>query len=107
MRHRTMVLAVLGMAVSGLAVLGLAISVSLGQDQASDRASAQQLKRQGPDPSRWQAWQDQAAEICQPPDQPWRTVPWELDLLAAQHRAVEEGKPLFIWAMDGHPLGCT
>ena len=40
-------------------------------------------------------------------EEAWRTIPWETSLLAAQARAAEEGKPIFIWAMDGHPLGCT
>lgn len=40
-------------------------------------------------------------------DQPWRTVPWKISLLEAQTLAAEQKKPLFIWAMDGHPLGCT
>ncbi len=37
----------------------------------------------------------------------WRTVPWKTSVLSAQKLAVSEKKPLFIWAMDGHPLGCT
>ncbi len=37
----------------------------------------------------------------------WRTIDWQTDLIVAQQRAVEQQKPLFIWAMDGHPLGCT
>jgi hypothetical protein len=37
----------------------------------------------------------------------WRTVDWQTDLIAAQRMAIEQQKPLFIWAMDGHPLGCT
>lgn len=40
-------------------------------------------------------------------DEPWRTIPWKIDLLDAQRTAVAEQKPIFIWAMDGHPLGCT
>ncbi|MEM9646475.1 MAG: hypothetical protein AAF989_15900 [Planctomycetota bacterium] len=40
-------------------------------------------------------------------DEPWRTIPWKIDLLNAQQTSVREAKPLFIWAMDGHPLGCT
>ncbi len=43
----------------------------------------------------------------QPGDEPWRTIPWNIDLLAAQKTAADEHKPIFIWAMDGHPLGCT
>ena len=37
----------------------------------------------------------------------WRTIPWKIALLEAQRTAAEQGKPIFIWAMDGHPLGCT
>jgi len=40
-------------------------------------------------------------------DEAWRTIPWRLSLLDAQAAAAEEGKPIFIWAMDGHPLGCV
>jgi len=37
----------------------------------------------------------------------WRSIDWKISLLEAQHIAVKEQKPIFIWAMDGHPLGCT
>jgi len=37
----------------------------------------------------------------------WRTIPWKTSMLDAQAVAAKEGKPIFIWAMDGHPLGCT
>jgi hypothetical protein len=40
-------------------------------------------------------------------DEPWLTIPWKIDLLDAQRTAAREKKPIFIWAMDGHPLGCT
>jgi hypothetical protein len=39
--------------------------------------------------------------------EPWRSIPWKISLVEAQQVAVEERKPIFIWAMDGHPLGCT
>ena len=39
--------------------------------------------------------------------EPWRTIPWKISLLEAQRSAATEKKPIFIWAMDGHPLGCT
>ena len=41
------------------------------------------------------------------PDAVWRSIPWRIDLLAAQAEAAEQKRPLFVWAMDGHPLGCT
>ena len=40
-------------------------------------------------------------------DEPWRSIPWKIGLLDAQRTAANEQKPIFIWAMDGHPLGCT
>ncbi|MFN0125994.1 MAG: hypothetical protein ACKV19_04840 [Verrucomicrobiales bacterium] len=47
------------------------------------------------------------AALSPSPDEPWRTIPWKIGLLDAQRQAARERKPIFIWAMDGHPLGCT
>lgn len=47
------------------------------------------------------------AELQPDPSALWRTVPWKLLLMDAQAMAAERKQPLFIWAMDGHPLGCT
>jgi hypothetical protein len=47
------------------------------------------------------------AELQPSPDEAWRTIPWQTSLIGAQAVAAREQKPLFIWAMDGHPLGCT
>lgn len=46
-------------------------------------------------------------EVAPAPDAPWRTVAWRTDLLAAQREAAAADKPLFVWAMDGHPLTCV
>lgn len=59
-----------------------------------------------------QDWESQDIQqlchtVCQNPNETWRTIPWKTDLIEAQHLAVAESKPIFIWAMDGHPLGCT
>ena len=53
-----------------------------------------------------QSFTELHAEL-QPADEPWRTIPWKIDVLDAQRAAAQEQKPIFIWAMDGHPLGCT
>ncbi|GAC1449608.1 MAG: hypothetical protein NVSMB9_33570 [Isosphaeraceae bacterium] len=37
----------------------------------------------------------------------WLQVPWRTDFAAARVEANRVGKPLFLWMMDGHPLGCT
>lgn len=47
------------------------------------------------------------AELRPSPEEAWRTIPWQTSLIGAQATAAREQKPLFIWAMDGHPLGCT
>lgn len=39
--------------------------------------------------------------------EPWQQIPWRLGLLAARAEAAEQGKLLFLWSMNGHPLGCT
>ncbi len=46
-------------------------------------------------------------ELSPQPDEPWRTIPWRISLLEAQRDAAKQKKLIFIWAMDGHPLGCT
>jgi hypothetical protein len=47
------------------------------------------------------------AELQPEADAPWRTIPWRVSLLEARAEAARQKKPIFIWAMDGHPLGCT
>lgn len=47
------------------------------------------------------------SELQPKPDELWRTIPWKTSLLDAQREAATKNKPIFIWAMDGHPLGCT
>jgi hypothetical protein len=37
----------------------------------------------------------------------WREIPWQTDLRDACRLAAETGKPIFLWAMNGNPLGCT
>lgn len=47
------------------------------------------------------------AELRPDLEAPWRSIPWRVSLLEAREEAAKQKKPLFIWAMDGHPLGCT
>ena len=62
----------------------------------------------GPDPALTPATFKQIYQACQADGSAsWRSVPWEISLLDAQKKAATVRKPLFIWAMDGHPLGCT
>ena len=37
----------------------------------------------------------------------WMQIPWRLNLMQARQDAVRSGKPMFLWIMNGHPMGCT
>lgn len=39
-----------------------------------------------------------------PEEEVWKSIPWKTSLLEARQVAAEEGKPIFVWSMDGHPL---
>ena len=57
------------------------------------------------DPDRFAA---EHALVCPSPDElDWLKIDWLIDLGEARRRAAGEGKPIFLWEMDGHPLGCT
>jgi hypothetical protein len=40
-------------------------------------------------------------------EQSWEAIPWMTSLWEARERAAAQGKPILLWEMDGHPLGCT
>ena len=37
----------------------------------------------------------------------WQQIPWQTNLWDARREAARTGKPIYLWEMDGHPLGCT
>jgi hypothetical protein len=37
----------------------------------------------------------------------WRTIGWRGTLGEAWLEAREKGMPILLWAMNGHPCGCT
>lgn len=48
-----------------------------------------------------------AGVVPQPGEDAWLTIPWQTNLMAARQEAQRTGKPLFLWIMNGSPLGCT
>jgi hypothetical protein len=40
-------------------------------------------------------------------EESWTKIPWLTSLWEARLRAAADGKPILLWEMDGHPLGCT
>jgi hypothetical protein len=41
-----------------------------------------------------------------PGEDAFATIPWRTSLWDAREVAAKEGKPILLWEMDGHPLGC-
>jgi hypothetical protein len=37
----------------------------------------------------------------------WLSILWRTNLWQARKEAAQSGKPIYLWEMDGHPLGCT
>jgi len=37
----------------------------------------------------------------------WEQIPWMASLWQARIKAAKEGKPILLWEMDVHPLGCV
>jgi len=42
-----------------------------------------------------------------PEESKWLDIPWQTDLWEGRRLAMAEGRPIFLWAMNGNPLGCT
>jgi hypothetical protein len=51
------------------------------------------------------SWQE--AIRPRPEELAWRRIPWRTSLQAGLADAYSGGKPLLLWLMNGHPLGCT
>ena len=40
-------------------------------------------------------------------EEKWNQIPWMASLWEARQKAAALGKPILLWEMDGHPLGCV
>lgn len=47
------------------------------------------------------------ALLPNPEEERWLQIPWRTELLEARREANAAGKPIFMWLMNGDPLGCT
>ena len=45
--------------------------------------------------------------LPKPSELKWLAIPWETSIWKARQRGAKEGKPILLWEMDGHPMGCT
>jgi len=45
--------------------------------------------------------------LPEPDELAWRSIGWRPRFGAAMLEADAAGRPVLLWAMNGHPLGCT
>ena len=74
----------------------LALAVALGVAPAS----AQQLTAEA-------CAQVRETVLPSVSEEQWRTISWRDTLGGAVLEADEQQRPVLLWAMNGHPLGCT
>lgn len=97
-----------------IAPIGAALLVAAGpaspiQDppESSMGSSAAELP-ETPGPLSEPAWR-RLVDWLTPPreDLAWLELGWAPTVAEGVRRAEAEGRPLLLWAMNGHPLGCT
>lgn len=57
------------------------------------------------DEGNFAAWRDHLAP--QPSELAWESLPWLTSYADGVLAAQEQRRPLLLWVMNGHPLGCT
>ena len=67
---------------------------------ASSSLAAQELKQETFDT--WYSY-----ILTKPSELTWRTIGWRGTLGEAWLEAQEKDRPILLWAMNGHPCGCT
>lgn len=48
-----------------------------------------------------------AAVLPRKEEERWLTIPWRTNVMAARLDAQNLNRPMFLWIMNGHPMGCT
>jgi len=82
------------------------VAVTLpGCDRSPQAPRAPVQKSAAPEPRKLTLDQRLERLRPKPAEEKFMQIPWRTDLLAAREEAQQAGKPLFMWAMDGNPLG--
>ena len=77
-------------------------SVGCGQDKAQDETVHQDS---GLSDASFATWRDQI--LATESELLWEKLPWLTTYHEGLEKAAAKGKPLLLWVMNGHPLGCT
>jgi hypothetical protein len=56
-------------------------------------------------PKNWRDWKKKIVPAQE--ELAWQKIAWRASFYAALEEGQKEEKPLLLWAMNGHPLGCT
>jgi hypothetical protein len=67
--------------------------------------AASSLTAQEPEEETFDKWY--SSILPQKSELTWRTVGWRGTLGEAWIEAQQKDMPILLWAMNGHPLGCT
>ena len=81
-------------------VVLLFLGVVLASATAQERFGVPKLEA-----SNFQHWLDYIRPSTT--EQRWTAIPWRAQVWTAVREARRADKPVLIWAMNGHPLGCT
>ncbi|MBL6720674.1 MAG: hypothetical protein ISQ08_04615 [Planctomycetes bacterium] len=86
---------------------GPAPGPALGQEPSPAPALAADLPAT-PGPLEEREWSRLVDWLTPPVEElEWLEIGWAPTLEEGVRRAALEGRPLLLWAMNGHPLGCT
>ncbi len=83
------------------AIAGLGLLTFAGLTSQAAPATTPDLREAVTDPALGEVVRPDAAELR------WMEIHWQTDLWQARRMAFDQGKPIFLWQMDGHPLGCV
>ena len=57
------------------------------------------------DGSTFNSWREAIA--ARPEELAWQSIPWRTSFRDGIRDANAAGKPMLLWLMNGHPMGCT
>lgn len=63
------------------------------------------LPQQAPDQNTFAAWRDHLAPAAI--EDRWQQIPWQPSISQGLRQAAATNRPMLLWLMNGHPLGCT
>jgi len=81
----------------------LLLALLLTQDRVTTSAPKGALPKEGVPHDQFEKLQ----ALIKPKPGGLDEIPWMTSLWEARKKAAEEGKPLFVWAGEGNPLGVT